>query len=256
MPKAGTHLVRKLLQMTPRFRFYGLHVENRRFLKDLASAQNPNCDPNFNMERLENAIARTPQGQFITGHFTYQDILSEMFDNLGFKVIMMLRDPRDVVVSHAKYVARLERHILHSRYIDELKDDNERLMASIRGLSIENDKPGLIDIGTRMRRYQPWMNRSETQVCHFEALIGAKGGGSREQQISEVDAILHFIDRPQEDKVVSELADRVWAPNSATFRKGQIGDWRNHFSEEHKEAFKKVAGMELISFGYESNLDW
>ena len=43
---------------------------------------------------------------------------------------------------------------------------------------------------------------------------------------------------------------------SHTFRKGESGQWRKIFNEEHTEVFKKVAGDLLIRLGYERNLDW
>ncbi len=39
-------------------------------------------------------------------------------------------------------------------------------------------------------------------------------------------------------------------------RKGIIGDWKNHFSDEAKLLFKQYAGDELIKLGYEKDTDW
>ena len=39
-------------------------------------------------------------------------------------------------------------------------------------------------------------------------------------------------------------------------RKGKVGDWRNHFSEEDKAYFKQAAGDVLIEWGYETDNDW
>ena len=39
-------------------------------------------------------------------------------------------------------------------------------------------------------------------------------------------------------------------------RKGIRGDWRNHFTEAHKDAFKRVAGEKLIASGYEADEAW
>lgn len=39
-------------------------------------------------------------------------------------------------------------------------------------------------------------------------------------------------------------------------RKGIAGDWRNYFTPENIEAFKEVAGKELLDLGYESSPDW
>ena len=39
-------------------------------------------------------------------------------------------------------------------------------------------------------------------------------------------------------------------------RKGIAGDWRNHFTDRLKQAFKTRYGDLLVATGYESNLDW
>ena len=38
--------------------------------------------------------------------------------------------------------------------------------------------------------------------------------------------------------------------------KGKKGGWKNFFQEEHKQAFKKIAGDLLIELGYETDLNW
>jgi hypothetical protein len=41
-----------------------------------------------------------------------------------------------------------------------------------------------------------------------------------------------------------------------TFRKGQIGSWREEFSAEHERAVKEVAGSLLVELGYEADPEW
>jgi hypothetical protein len=40
------------------------------------------------------------------------------------------------------------------------------------------------------------------------------------------------------------------------FRKGIIGDWRNHFTTELREIYKREIGEFLIEFGYEKDFSW
>jgi len=40
------------------------------------------------------------------------------------------------------------------------------------------------------------------------------------------------------------------------FRKGKIGDWRNHFTKKHVKIFKEIAGDVLIQLGYEKGYEW
>jgi hypothetical protein len=39
-------------------------------------------------------------------------------------------------------------------------------------------------------------------------------------------------------------------------RKGVVGDWQNHFSQEACEIFNHFAGNELIILGYENDTTW
>lgn len=40
------------------------------------------------------------------------------------------------------------------------------------------------------------------------------------------------------------------------YRKGKRGDWKNHFSDTHKQIFKEKYGDLLIKLGYEADFDW
>ena len=39
-------------------------------------------------------------------------------------------------------------------------------------------------------------------------------------------------------------------------RKGQSGDWKNHFSREAAECFEKHFGQALVQAGYETDSSW
>ena len=43
---------------------------------------------------------------------------------------------------------------------------------------------------------------------------------------------------------------------SNTFRKGQIGGWREEFSEEHARSAREIAGPLLVELGYEADSEW
>ncbi len=60
---------------------------------------------------------------------------------------------------------------------------------------------------------------------------------------------------------VAQILDRVSfarlsraAPSH--LRQGRAGEWRDHFTPQHKEIFKESAGAELIALGYEKDNDW
>jgi hypothetical protein len=39
-------------------------------------------------------------------------------------------------------------------------------------------------------------------------------------------------------------------------RKGTPGDWKNHFTDEHRELFKEHLGDICVTLGYEKDNDW
>jgi hypothetical protein len=194
---------------------------------------------------------------FVTAHARFHPVLSELLDELRFKPILLLRDPRDIVVSHAFYMVQNTLHKHHGYYTGTLKSDEERLMASILGHGGEEDAENpLPSIGQIIGRYLPWLKDPSTLVVRFEDLIGAQGGGDDEKQLAEIERIGRFVERPLSQDQARQIARKMYGKGSLTFRKGRVGDWQNHFTEAHKRAFAEVAGDLLAELGYESDMDW
>lgn len=268
MPKAGTHLLSALLRNMPHMRFSGRHHVLGDFLlpgvaghttdkreADWSERQDM-WESELSWDRFDRMLASVNRGQFMTAHFAPLPKLLELLERLEYKTVVITRDPRDVVVSGAHYVAGLQRHRLHQRFSTELATKDDRLLASITGLPPSGDEPGLASIGRRMARYGGWLQAPSAYVSRFEDLIGPNGGGSREAQRREIEAIAAHIARPLMPEQVDAVAAKTWSSGSTTFRKGAIGDWKNHFSDAHRAAFKREAGEQLIELGYEQAADW
>jgi hypothetical protein len=259
MPKAGTHLLAALLRNLPHMMYSGRHHVLRDFQRPDArppSERQGFLESELDWERFERALSAVNKGQFLTAHFAALPRLVELLERLEYRTIMMMRDPRDVAVSGVFYITRLERHVLHERFNSELRSFDERLMASIVGLPARGRERGLASLARRIARYRKWIDVPGARLCRFEDLIGPSGGGSLEAQRREVAAIAEHVARSLPAPELDEIAARTWSAGSSTFRKGAIGDWRNHFKEEHRAAFKEVAGRQLIELGYERDLDW
>ena len=255
MPKAGTHLLGKLLGTLPEMMFSGLHLDDNHIF--------PNADvgdwseSQLDQRLLKKTAASCLPGQYMTGHFPHTRAVAATLASCNIRPVLILRDPRDVVVSYAHYVSREPRHA-HYRYFNtELKTVEEKVMASIRGFSrSKSGSRGLLSIGQLINDYVPWVQDPNVTVCSFERLVGSSGGGDDRQQEAEVRKISEAVDRPLSGEQISEVSQKVFTRKSRTFRKGQIGDWANSFTNHHKDAFKEVAGDQLMELGYESNYDW
>jgi len=257
MPKTGTHLVAALLNNLPHMLFSGRHHTLPQFELPRAPRATERSEVwKVDWDRLERSLAAVNNGQYMTAHFAPAPELLALLEELEYRIIIIMRDPRDAAVSSAFYITRLKRHFLHERYITEFLTPGERIMASITGLPGTDRYRGLGSIGSRAGRYRQWFDVPNTFGCRFEDLIGPSGGGDAAKQLEVVAAIAHHVDREVSENEAERLAQKTWSQESSTFRKGTIGDWRNHFTEEHKKVFKEVAGAELIKLGYEKDYDW
>lgn len=240
IPKAGTNLLKRTLNLLPCVApWWTYHLE----------------------ETIPGALDQlytVKNGQVVTAHLPWSKALVEILISQGFGILFIIRDLRDKAVSDVHYlVHKSTDHQLH-RYFSSLNSDEERLMAYIHGVP-DHCHPG----GIRPRVWEdhtksmlPWLDEPNCMTIRFEDLIGSAGGGSDKKQIETVEAIVKHIGIELSQEEIRQIAAKSFFTGSRTFRKGQIGGWRNHFTEEHKQAFKEVHGDTLIRLGYEKDYDW
>ena len=242
VPKAGTHLLLKSLASLPGLSEAGVHVDMR-------------LDPGS----LKRTLRTVESGGVVTGHLAGFKRYVRALKASGFKTFLIIRDPRDVAVSAVAYILKLREHHLHDYFHTYLLTNHARLMAIIRGVPQKvagGWRVGRRDINEYYRIFMPWFDEKSNCVVRFEALIGPKGGGDCGRQFDEIRRVVKHLQIDLSEIELTRLADAIFDPGVATFRRGAIGDWRNHFSEEHKIVFKEVAGQLLIDLGYEQDLNW
>lgn len=249
--KAGTHLLSDCLSLLPRMTFSGRH-----FTPDEFARTDPGRDPvpDLDVERLTRYLRRCPQGMFVTTHAGYQSALAETVGELGFRHVLLLRDPRDMAVSLVHFIVGGDWLPRHRYFNDALRSFDDRLLAVIRGY--EDGQAWLPSVATVLDTYIPWLDRPDVLVCRFEDLVGPRGGGSADVQRAEIVRIAAFVDRPIGDDVAGQVAERMYSSSGLTFREGRAGGWRDSFSAEHRAVFKEVAGSQLVALGYERDLAW
>ena len=258
MPKCGTHLLSKLIaELTGctvglGFLRTGDEMEARRVLEENCQSAGSRC-------------------AFLTGHQRYESGVELALRDAGYRVVLILRDPRDVVVSHAHWVISDEHnHAANRRFYRALPDLEHRVMVSICGRPAGWNEGNLsdheqflleyhgvrLDIGTRLRRYLPWIDSQISCVVRFENLVGPLGGGTREAQVEEIRRVANHLDINLSDGEADRIGECLFDSQAATFRKGSIGGWKETFGWHHKLAFKASAGDLLIELGYEQDFDW
>lgn len=254
-PKAGTHLLTAILNEFPSVMNSGRFIWTRQ-VHSGGDLQWAGRDFVLDEGRLRAALGSIRNGQYTTAHLPWRPGLVDVLSSSGFAPVYMMRDPRDVLVSRVHYIVGLRRHRLHTRFITELPTAESRLMACIEGLASRAGDRGIEPIDEFLAQMDGWRNADGVLVVRFEDLIGARGGGSDSRRAEVLSRLAQHIGRPLDHSAIDSLGERICEKRSFTFRKGLIGDWRNHFTAEHKEAFKRRAGDVLTRLGYEDGLNW
>ena len=83
-------------------------------------------------------------------------------------------------------------------------------------------------------------------MVRFEELIGARGGGNDETQARTIRAIYDHLGLA----VPARLSERLFSSASPTFRRGQIGGWRESFDAGLEALFQQEAGNWMEVYGY------
>lgn len=249
MPKAGLHLLEQALRCLPELARRPMPL--------------PNSEP---VARHRRSLGRLALNRYAHWHYAARQETFEAASANGLAVVVIQRDPRDVLVSFVDHVVNSPEHPFHSLYM-KLPTTKDRLFKTIRGLSREEIRsdaklsmlaqnnpvyPGIVDIGVLCRGYLGWRDYRPVHWVRFEDLIGERGGGSIQAQLGAVRGLLDFLEIEHRDALVAEVAGRIYNPDSTTFNVGVSGRWKSSFDSELEELFSEVAQGQLEAMGYAS----
>ena len=204
------------------------------------------------VEDFRNALEELGKGEYIYGHLPFSGEAKQLLLEMNMLSVFILRDPRDIVVSHADHMRnRNPDGTLHA--YSKSRSPAESLLDSICG--IDSPDANLRNIRERITPFLGWMGERSNYTTYFEKLVGTKGGGSAEEQMKELSNIAQHLDIPHDEQGLARVVEKLFG-KSATFREGKIGSWKASFHDEHKRAFKSIAGDLLIDLGYEKDFDW
>ena len=240
IPKAGTNLLIRAL--------YLMYPLRRRMMRTVV----PN-DFVTGARRL----ASLRKGQIAAAHVAYSVERSVLLRQLDVHHVLIIRDPRDIAVSDYHYKTYQDlKHPQHPHYSQELGSDDERLLASITGYPPDDrsQKRGLRALALRLQAFLDWDEDPACLLVRFEDLVGAEGGGDAGTQMHTLQRINDHLGLKQSEDELRRVAAEVFSSGSRTFRRGQIGGWRDHWKQAHHEAAARTGLPALISkLGYPSS---
>lgn len=236
LPKSGTHLViqplhRAGMALRPLLEQWALDEGERR--------------------RILLSIRR---GEALYGHLPHHRERAALLADRGVRVVVLLRDPRDVAVSLAHYIPeRGKAHRLGAYFRERLPDFESRLLACILGVTAEQAgvSEGLLDLGSRFRAFFRWAEEGGAFLCRYEELVRCPDPpGGEERQKETLRRLFAFLGLSRFGRTFQRALRSLDETHGATFRKGGVGGWRNHFTQSHREALKRVFPEGLERYGY------
>ncbi len=182
--------------------------------------------------------------------------------------VYVLRDGRDVLVSQ---------YFFHARFIPE--GDHPRLPARLRRVY-----PGLVNKADVRKNFAPFVERQMTKpessrlnwaqharsyfevrnpnvvLLRYEDLLAA-GAKTLAEAMGRLMGAEPELERATDALGRFSFQTLAGRPpghedRSAFLRKGQAGDWVNHFTREAAEIFDHYCGEMLITAGYEPDHAW
>ena len=177
--------------------------------------------------------------------------------------ISIVRDGRDVLVSRAFHLHNEpDVHRLFSR-IPEMADQNRHFLED--PWYFQKNPEQLLSHEILVKESVLWWRdhlEQDRETCrkhpevpvkfvHYEALHMDTEKYRRE--------LFEFLGvNPNRcEAITGKLKPGFSKENPRMFlRKGQVGDWKNYFTDDTKKWFKELGGEELIRQGYEESLDW
>jgi hypothetical protein len=226
----------------------GAPVENRYGTHTMQTMESIHQDT----ELMRMRFAETPVGIcWIYHQFDVKKIdglfLQEWSQTQQPKIILNIRDPRDVIVSFVNYLCgktgrgfgNFAGYQVMSRVLGAFGSFEEKLTYALQDVNF----PGHGDL-----RDVYWLFK-HPYVCtvRFEELIGPNGGGSVVNQTAAIERILAHLHINEDAR---RLADKVYNPGAFTFHKGMAGLWREHYTAQHLDLVEKRFGEVLDVFGY------
>lgn len=240
IPKCGTHLIHTVIQlMIP----YDINL----------------FDPGLNIitdADMPNSIGK------IFGPFNPL-VLNAVKEN-DLKVIAVIRDPRDALVSHAFYMRTFAEEgpgpLLRDFFTVGPEFDSLPLEQQITSL-ITGDIYANSYIDFYKNRLG-WALDPYSLTVKFEDLVQNKVKRGKKVRDKTILSIAQYLNMPLHKDHLKFVLNNMSIDSSKEVHDGKIfkrastGNWKTFLTEEHKALLKEKIGAELIDLGYEKDFNW
>lgn len=183
----------------------------------------------FDRDYLDRKVGEMADTEFHFSHIPFSPALGDILEDKGVRSIIIMRQPRDWIVSAAK--DRMHRingpgpdaKIL--RLFDRETDVSELIrLYALGSLHFSDIKQPIINATDRYASYADWAVLPEALLIRFEDLVPESGGGSEDRSKRTISRIMQHVGRPLPDDEIQPIYDHAYKPHAPSRgRRGSIG---------------------------------
>jgi len=206
-------------------------------------------------KKILKKLIKLPKDIIISPLYIRYSEFDKLHKPINYKAFYIARDPRDLIISN--YFSLKYSHNPYHPYILKMRDK----------LNVISQEDGITDIinssttGT-MKTFYGWFkqNSKNIKLIRFEDIFGANqytvfSDLLKHCKINISEADIKFLLKKYSFKNISGRKQGS-EDIKHHYRKGIPGDWKNHFTDQHKNLFKKLSGDLLVICGYEKDTNW
>ena len=204
------------------------------------------------LDNFEKRMEHLREGTYLKGHCGWSERIERFLWGSGVVHCFVYRDPRDVAVSQAYHILKADKEkdengvILHHPGAEDIRTMAQGDFGHILAACIAGYGPwaGVIE---RWELYAGWLDCGWTLCLRFEdmrhkayetAQLMIRYVYGRMAKVAGFNLGLYQQDLDRGTRDLLELADKN-RKNSPTYRKGQTGGWREHFTPDHIDLWRE-----------------
>lgn len=262
IPKCGTHLLIKAITLMdlPNGIYYNYDTEKYSEERNLRSYREITPDEYGNRAfyRLSRRMSiNAPKGKnAYLLHLTYNPKYLDFFRKNTFANFLVIRDPRAQLCSLCATSLEDPDNRKDPRFPVMLMD----LINKTEVITPWERRHGACDLMWSVgpvnfyKSFLKWEKVNRFKTIRFEDLSGCRGEEIQRQTIIGIADHLGFS--LTEEKINYVIDNLIGG--TRTYKVGSCDDWKNHFNQDVKDAYKSVPGAceLLIDLGYETDCNW
>ena len=222
IPKCGTNLVLEIIHRFPK-----MHGKVAPTISDKMG------------EKVLARVAAISKGQCVPAHLFYSKEVERVMAENDIKMIFVIRDFRDAILSHINYIDKIHVGHAHHEVFSRFSSMDEKIDACLSGIDgTFKSWPELVD------GFKGWMTSDRVMLVRYENLIGDKD--EAKALIKKMASFLG-VGSINAERIFHSMFDK----GGPTFNAPGVGKWKKAFSQGQIVKINDVMGERLAMFGYQ-----